>query len=105
MQVYDNHVGRIAKIGHCGFEIPAGWVGFWSFPIVFQVLHYTVNTIFTPNQGFTKCIYENQVLKADLHWASFSPANDKHFAGKCFLFKVGLSPSKKNLLFAWMEAL
>ena len=70
MYVYDSHVGAMAKIWNCGFDNHARWVGFWSFPIGFQVLHQTVNKIFTANQGFTKGIWENQVLKANLHSAN-----------------------------------
>ena len=29
-------------------------IGFWSFPIFFQVLHYTGNKLFTLNQSFIK---------------------------------------------------
>ena len=43
-------------------------LGFWSFPILFQVLHYTGNSVSTGNQAFIRNIWENQVLQLFL-WA------------------------------------
>ena len=49
-------------------------LGFWSFPILFQVLHQIGNNLSTLNQAFIKSIWENQVLKLFL-WS----LETKHF--------------------------
>ena len=44
-------------------------IGFWPFPIFFQVLHQTGNKLFILNQAFIKNIWKNQLLKLILLWA------------------------------------
>ena len=44
-------------------------IAFWSFPIFFQVSHYTGNKLFTLNHAFIKKKLRNQVLKLMFLWA------------------------------------